>query len=175
MEIFVQVLLAVLFVGAAAALIFWNQILYWADRALFPWIKENFSSELEYKVRNAFAALDKFVTPIRNNIKALEKLTEIKEAWEMLRESLLKVLVQFEQKTPIEWVKRITYWAIRNLKSKQVVRTVGEEIVHVDSLPDDVRKEWLNRGNTTQDVDVTQLRDREMHEVKRELAMTNYN
>ncbi len=173
MDVFVQVLLIVLFVGAAVALIFWDQILYWADRALFPWIKENFSSELEYKVRNAFAALDKVVTPIRNNIKALEKLTEIKEAWKMLRESLLKVLVQFEQKTPIEWVKRITYWAVRNLKSKQVVRTVGEEIVDVNSLPDDVREEWLKRGNTTQDVDVTQLRDRELDEYKRELTMTN--
>jgi hypothetical protein len=173
MDVFVQVLLIVLFVGAAVALIFWDQILYWADRALFPWIKENFSSELEYKARNAFAALDKVVTPIRNNIKALEKLTEIKEAWKMLRESLLKVLVQFEQKTPIEWVKRITYWAVRNLKSKQVVRTVGEEIVDVNSLPDDVREEWLKRGNTTQDVDVTQLRDRELDEYKRELTMTN--
>lgn len=175
MEIFVQVLLAVLFVGAGVALIFWNQILDWAGRALFPWIKENFSSELEYKVRNAFWAFDKVATPIRNNIKALEKLTEIKEAWEMLREYLLKVLVQFEHKTHTKWVKRITYWAIRNLKSKQVVRAVGEEIVDVDLLPDDVRKEWLKRGNTTQDVDVTQLRDRELDERERELklAMTN--
>jgi hypothetical protein len=175
MDVFLQVLVAVLFVAAAVALIFWNQILFWADRALFPWIKENFSSELEYKVRNAFAALDKFVGSIRYNIKALEKFTEIKEAWEMLREFLLKVLVQFEQKTANKWVKRITYWAIRNLKSKQVVETVREETVDVDSLPDDVRKEWLNRGNTTQDLNVTELRDREMHEVKRELAMTNNN
>ncbi len=45
----------------------------------------------------------------------------------------------------------------------------AEEIVEdVDSLPDDVRQEWLKRGKTTQDMDVTQVRDREL-----ELAMTN--
>ncbi|GJD19196.1 hypothetical protein RIVM261_041520 [Rivularia sp. IAM M-261] len=165
MEIFVQILVAVLFVGAGVALIFWDKILYWADKTLYPWIKHNLP-ELESYVRDAFWALDKVVTPIRN----LRKLTEIKEAWKMLREYLLKVLVQFEQKTRDQWVKRITHWAIRNLESKQVARVVTEENINVDSLPSDVRQEWLQRGNTTQDVDVTQLRDREL-----ELAMTNSN
>ena len=195
MEIFVQILVAVLFIGAGVALIFWDKILKWADNAFFPWIRENFSSELEYKVRYAFAALDKFATPIHRNMKALTKLTDIKKAWEMLRKYLLKVLVQFEQNARNEWVKRITYWVIRYLKSKQetpalqvdvvdfdslhrtpesnkqeVVRVVAEEIIGVDSLPPDVRQEWLKRGNTTQDVDVTQVRDREL-----QLAMTNSN
>lgn len=166
---FLEVLLAVLFVGSVVvALTFWNEILDWADKALFPWIKE-YLPELEFDVRNAFAALDKVVTPIRNNIKALKKLTEIKEAWKILSKYLLKVLIQFEQKTTYEWVKRITYLAIRDLKSKQVVRTVGEEIVNADSLPPDVREQWLKRGNTIQDVNVTELRDRELDEAEKEI------
>ena len=196
MEIFVQILVAVLFVGAAVALIFWDKILKWVDQALFPWIQKNFSPDLERKVRYAFAEIEKVATPIHRNIRALTKLTEIKKAWEMLREYLLKVLVEFDLNARHEWVKRITYWVIRYLKSKQeapvlkvdvvdfdslqirtpesnkpeVVRMVAEEIVSVDSLPPDVRQEWLKRGQTTHNVDITQVRDRQL-----ELAMTNSN
>ncbi|GAB1537390.1 hypothetical protein NUACC21_00300 [Scytonema sp. NUACC21] len=159
MEIFVQVLLAVLFVGAAAAITFWNKILNWARKILIPWIEKNLPW-LADNVTDAFLALDDVVTSMRRKIK---------KAWENLREYLLKVLVQYEQNTQNEWVKRITYWAIRNLQNKsEVVRVVAEQKVDVDSLPDDVRKEWLKRGNTTQDIDVTQLRDREL-----ELAMSH--
>jgi hypothetical protein len=158
---FAQILLACTMLGCATAIAFWNQILYSAGTTLFPWIKENLP-ELEFYVRHAFAAVDKIITPIRNNIKALQRFTEIKEAWEMLRQYLLKVLVQFERKSSGKWVKRITYWVIRNLKFKQIARVVVEEIVDFDSLPDDVRKEWLKRGNINHDIDVTQLRDREL-------------
>ena len=169
--IFTQVLLAVLFVGSVGvALTFWNEILKWATNTLFPWIKE-YLPELEPYVRNAFAVVDKVVTPIRNKIKALKKLTEIKEAWKILREYLLKLLVQFEQNTQNEWVKRITYWVIRNIESSnkpEVMRVVTEKIVEIDSLPPDVRQELLKRG-TTQDVDVTQVRDRELDEAEKEI------
>lgn len=164
MPAFVQVLLTVLLVvSVAAALTFWNQILYWADKVLYPWIRDNLP-ELEFDVRNAFAALDKVITPIRNNIKALKKFTEIKEAWKTLREYLLKVLVHFEQKTSTEWVKQITYWIIRNLKSKQVAQVVVEETVNADSLPPDVRQEWVRKGSIARSVDVTGLRDQEINE-----------
>lgn len=160
--VFAQVLLGVLFIGSAVVLTFWNRILKWARDTLFPWIRENLPW-LANDVTNAFLALDKVATSIRRKIK---------DAWKTLREYLLKILVQFEQNTQNDWVKRITYWAIRNLESNkpEVARVVEEEIVDFDSLPDDVREEWLmRRSNISQDVNVTQLRDREL-----ELApMTN--
>jgi hypothetical protein len=158
--VFAQVLLAVLFVGSVAAVTFWNKILNWASKILIPWIEKNLPW-LADNVKDAFLALDDVVTSVRRNIK---------KAWENLREYLLKVLVQYEQNTQNEWIKRITYWAIPILQNKsEVVRVVAEQKVDIDSLPDDVREEWLKRGNTTQDIDVTQLRDREL-----ELApMTN--
>jgi hypothetical protein len=178
---FVQLLLAVLFIVAVAtALLFWDKILYWADKTLFPWIKENYPG-LEKYVRYAFAAVNKVVKPIRNNIKALAKLTEIKGAWKMLRKYLLKVLVQFEY-TQNQWVRRIISWATRKLESNEeleskevVVRRVTEEIVDPDSLPNDVSDEWLRRGKNTYDIDVTKLHDRELDEYERELTMTNSN
>jgi hypothetical protein len=172
MDVFVQVLLTVLFVTSAVlALIFWNQILNWADKTLFPWIEKNIPG-LEQYVRDAFAAVHKVVGPVRKNIKTLKQFTEIKEAWKMLRKFLLKVLVQYELNTQNKWVKRITSWATRKLESKEVVvRMVAEEIVEdVDSLPLEVREEWLRRRKTTQDTDVTQVRDREL---ELEPAMTN--
>lgn len=167
---FVQVLLAFLvLVTVAVALIFWNQILNWADQTLFPWIRDNLPG-LEQYVRHAFAEVHKVVGPIRRNIITLKQFTEIKGAWEILRKYLLKVLVQFELNTQYQWVKRITTWATRKLESSmQVVQIVAEEIVKdVDSLPDDVRQQWLKLGKTTQEMDVTKTRDSE-------LTMTNYN
>ncbi len=156
--IFVPVLLATLLVGGAVAITFWENILNWVNDTLNPWIK-NYLPWLEPYVRNAFSVIDGVFSPVRSMIK---------QAWNRLRQYLLKVLVQFERNTQNEWVKKITYWAIRTLQSKEpeAVRVVVEEIVDFSDLPSDVREEWLKRGNTTQDIDVTQLRDRE-------LAMTN--
>lgn len=138
---------------------FWNQILYWADETLFPWIKE-YLPQLEFYVRDAFHALDTVVISTYRNIKA---------PWIMLRQYLLKALVRFQSNTRNEWVKRITYWVTTKLESKQVVRVVVEQRVDLDCLPDEVRQEWLKRGNTTQDVDVTLLRDQELREGQLEL------
>ena len=169
--VFVQILLAVLFVGTVAvALIFWNQILNWADQTLFPWIKKNFPG-LEQYVRDAFAEVHKVVGPIRKNFQTLKQFTEIKKAWEMLRKYLLKVLVQFELNIQNQWIKRITSWATRKLESKEeVVRMVTEEIIeNVDLLPLEVRQEWLKRNKTTQDTDVTKVRDSEIDEAQKEI------
>lgn len=162
MPIFLQVLLGVLLVGATVAVTFWGKILNWASKTLIPWIEKNLPGLAEY-VTDAFLVLDGLATAARRKIK---------NAWEHLREYFLKILVQYEQNTQNEWVKRITHWAIPNLKKKsEVVRVVAEQKVDVDSLPDDVRQEWLKRNNTTQDINVTQLRDREL---ELELApMTN--
>ncbi|MBW4456280.1 MAG: hypothetical protein KME55_28245 [Nostoc indistinguendum CM1-VF10] len=172
---FLQVILAFLIiVTVAVALTFWNQILNWADQTLFPWIRDNLPG-LEQYVRHAFAEVHKVVGPIRRNLITLKQFTEIEGAWKMLRHYLLKVLVQFELNTQYQWVKRITFWATRKLESKPVVvRKEVEEIVKdVDSLPDDVRQKWLKLGQTTQDIDMTKVRDDELHEGKLELTMTN--
>ncbi len=175
--LFVQALLTFLIVGTVAVVLtFWNQILNWADQTLFPWIRDNLPG-LEQHVRHAFAEVHKVVGPIRKNFKTLKQFTEIKEAWEMLRKYLLKVLVQFELNTQNQWVKRITSWATRELESKQVVvrREVQEIVKDVDSLPDDVRLKWLERGTKTHDMDMTKVRDDELRDGERELTMTNHN
>lgn len=166
---FVQLLLTILLIGSVVvAFTFWNQILDWATRNLFPWLQKNLP-RLEPYVRNAFWEVQKVVKSTRKIIKTLKEFTEIKKAWEILREYLLKLLVQFEQKTPYKWIRRITYWVRSNIESTQVARVVLEDIVDVESLPDDVSEEWLKRGNTNQDVNVTQVRDRELNEVEKEI------
>jgi hypothetical protein len=162
---FVQLLLIVLFIGSAVvALTFWNEIIFWVRNTLLPWIRKNLPG-LENYVADAFVALDKVVVPIRNKFKVFHG---VKEAWRTFRKYFLEILVQFQQKTPYEWVKQIIYWTICNLDSKEVLKTVQEQTVSSDSLPDSVRQEWLKQTKTTQDINVTQLRDREL-----ELAMTH--
>lgn len=161
-HLFAQFLLGVLFVGSAVvALAFWDQILFWVRNALLPWIRKNLPG-LENYVADAFVELDKVVVPIRNKFKMF---AGVKEAWRTFRQYFLEILVQFQQKTSSEWIKRIIHWTISNLDSKELLKTVQEQTVSVDSLPDSVRKEWLKQTNTTQDVNVTEARDRELNEL----------
>ncbi|NEP41988.1 MAG: hypothetical protein F6K35_23290, partial [Okeania sp. SIO2H7] len=72
--------------GATLVIIFWKQILKWAEESLFPWIKTNIPS-IENQVRKAFSAVDNVVVTTRNIIR---------KAWKKLREYLLKQVIKLE-------------------------------------------------------------------------------
>lgn len=55
-HVLAQILVAVLFVGAAVAVTFWNEILNWASKTLFPWIKK-YLPELESYVKDSVSAV----------------------------------------------------------------------------------------------------------------------
>ncbi|MDJ0518989.1 MAG: hypothetical protein QNJ74_22945 [Trichodesmium sp. MO_231.B1] len=94
-------------VSAVAVVMFWKQILKWAEDSLFPWIKTNIPS-IESAVREAFSAVDNKVVAIRNIIR---------QAWRKLREYLLKQVIKFKRKSSGEWVMQATSWVIKNLES----------------------------------------------------------
>lgn len=96
---------------AAIALAFWHAILGWAERSLFPWVERNLPS-LATQVRSAFAAVDKVAAAIRR---------QVKEAWDRLREVLLKQVIHFQRRSSSEWVRKATAWVIRHLESGKPV------------------------------------------------------
>ena len=152
--LFIWVITGALGVAATFALIFWEQILGWAQDSLFPWIKNNIPS-IESAVRKAFSALDN---------QAVDTRKIIRKAWKKLRKFLLKQVVTLERKSSNKWIRRVTSWVIKVLESgeKVPVKVETEEKVNWDELPEDVRKEFLSKGKSESEIDVTKNRDDEM-------------
>lgn len=141
-------------VTLAVAITFWEGIVTWADQVFFPWL-DQYLPTLAPKVRSAFAWFDKNVAvPIRNAIK---------EAWKKLRQFLLKAVVKFERESSNRWVKRWTAYLIKKLETKEVVKQEVTEAVDWSTLPDDVRAEFLRRGISEQEINVTKNRDDELN------------
>ena len=148
------VLAAILMVSATVAATYWPEILSWAHESLFPWIERNIPSITE-KVRDAFVAADEVVVPVRRTIR---------NAWNKLREYLLKQTAEIKRKSSSAWVRRVTSWVIKVLETGESVpaTVVTEEILTTDELPDDIRREWLHRGKAEAEINVTKLRDEEL-------------
>ncbi|GGA18112.1 hypothetical protein [Okeania sp. KiyG1] len=144
-------------VSIVLALAFWYQILDWAQDSLFPWVKRNIPL-IEGVVKEAFIAVDKVATPIRKTIR---------QAWEKLRDFLLKQVVKIEIKSSSELIKRVTSWVIKVLESgkKVPVKVETEEEVNWDELPEEVRKEFLSKGESETEIDVTEIRDDEIDQM----------
>ncbi len=139
---------------AAATIVFWHQILGWAESNLFPWFDRHLPTISPY-VRSAFSRLDNVVTSIRRTIK---------EAWHKVREFLLKQVVKLRRKTSSTWVQETTSYVIETSGySNPVAKEIRSEIeVPYDNLPADVREEYIRRGQTSFEKDVTSIRDQEM-------------
>ncbi|MGD1703927.1 hypothetical protein [Dapis sp. BLCC M229] len=160
-EPFLVAITVVLGLTAAAVVIFWKQILIWAQDSLFPWINKNIPS-IESEVREAFATADRFFGNIRNIIR---------QAWKKLRKYLLKQVVKFARQSSDKWIVQVTSWVIKNpenlesKESKKATKIVTEEEVDWDELPPDVRADFLRRDKSDVEIDVTEYRDRQIMEM----------
>ncbi|NET29537.1 hypothetical protein [Okeania sp. SIO1I7] len=153
---FIWAIAGILGGGVALALIFWNQILEWAQYNLFPWIQNNIPS-IESQVREAFSAVDNVATSTRYLIR---------KAWKKLREYLLKQVVKLERQSSGKWKMQVTSWVIKNLlEPEKVSEVVTEKDVDWEDLPPDVRAEWLKLEKSKAEIDVTEYRDQQIDEM----------
>lgn len=151
------ILAGILFVTVGVAIAFWPQILDWAEQSLFPWLKRNLPSMVE-TVRYAFYAFDKVAVAVR---------TVVKQAWKQLREYLLMQVIEFERISSKQWTKRVTSWVRKVIETGQAaaIKHEIEEVVEYDQLPADVREAYLRRGEMKIQVNITELRDKEVQEM----------
>ena len=152
--LFISVIALTIGVSTGLALIFWDKILEWAQDSLFPWIKDNIPL-IKGVVKEAFIAVDKVATPMRKTIR---------KAWKKLRDYLLKQVVKLERKSSNKWIRRVTSWVIKVLESGKKV-PVKVEIAHEvnwDELPEDARQEFLSKGESEIEINVTKRRDDEI-------------
>lgn len=147
-------LVAALGLATAVALIYWHQILQWAEESLFPWFHTHIP-ELEPAVREAFRQVDKVAVAVRRSVR---------KAWEQVREYLLKLVVVFRRRSTSVWVKEVTSWLVRGLDVNKPapVKVTTTEDVSWDDLPDEVKVEFLKRKKRELTVNVTEMRDHEL-------------
>jgi hypothetical protein len=147
-------LVPLFFVGltAAVAAVFWKKILNWSEDHLTPWLSAHVP-QLVQQVKNAFAEIDEKVVHIRKVAK---------EAWQRIRQFLLKQTAEFFRQSDGDWAMRIKSWLVDPAGSGSVYVRETEKRVAYDDLPDEVRREYLRHGTTARVFDVTQIRDHEV-------------
>ena len=144
--------LSVLAVSAVIAL--WYRILDWAKESFLPWLRDNFAPNVASAMEDAFIWFDANVAvPVRRAIKT---------AWRKLRPHLLKMAVHFEQQSRGKWMKRMTSWVVKVLGEPKVVVVKTEEEVNWDDLPPEVKEVWMKNNQTSHELDITDVRDKQI-------------
>lgn len=155
---FIKIIVGIFVIAATVAVVIWDKIVAWMQNSLFPWIENNLSPKVVELAKQAFAAIDRVAVSIRNTVK---------QAWEILRRLLLKVVMQWEKQTSTKWIKRWTGWMIIRLKSGEIapVKRTEEEVLNWSELPPDVRESSLRFDKNSYELDFTETRDREIAEL----------
>ncbi|MFC7529762.1 hypothetical protein [Actinoplanes sp. GCM10030250] len=149
MPFFLPLLYAAFFVASAAVIVFWEQVLGWAEKVITPWFEDHLPSLVPY-LRNAYVGIDKAVVGVRRAAK---------KAWQEVRRVLLKQFVEYAQQPDGSWLVRLVSWLIGPDESRRTTKITSEQSVPYHDLPDAVRAEILKRGKTSHQVDLTELRD----------------
>lgn len=148
MPLFIVLLYGGLIVGGAALLL-WDKILNWAEDHLKPWISANMPYLSQY-LDDAFVALDQKMVKLR---------MAAKKAWQQLRQVLIKQVAEFVRQYDGSWTLRITSWLATQSSTQPVIKRETEQRLSWDEVPDEVREQYLRQHRTSQEVDITKLRD----------------
>ena len=155
MPLFIPVLIALIAVGSsAAAVVFWNKVIKWATEHVFPWVDSRLPA-LSETVRVAFATIDKIAAPAYKVIR---------DAWQELRERLVRLVVVFERAVDGNWARDISSYFVTPEEPDRVQRVRDVQYVDWSEIPKEVRAAWVQRQQGRYEIDVTELRDAEMDE-----------
>jgi hypothetical protein len=140
----------------AVVLAYWTKMLQWAKNSLLPWVKDNLPA-LAKVVEDALVVVDRAVVAIKR---------QVKEAWERLRQTLLRQVARFKQLTDNEWMLEVISWVqvkLTDLDPSPVIKEVkSERVVKWDDLPDEVREQLFRTGLGNYEADITRAQDDEV-------------
>lgn len=131
---------------AAALVATWTKVLDWVRKDVVPWLSR-INPKLADLAKDALVLIDVGVTRVRR-------------AWSVLREQIVKSVVEFAQKSNNEWLIRTVTWL--RVGPKEVQERVVERSVPFHELPDEVREEWVRRNQSEAVIDVAKTRNREL-------------
>ena len=162
METAAIILIVPLFeVTVAVALALWEKFMVWVVDSLFVWLKEN----LPNLAKISDDALKLAFTVVKQ--AAEELLQAVREAWKKIRPFLFELRMNF-QKEASSWIRVIRSKVVRlDEASKQpvfIAKEVTEEIGFED-LPSDVREAIIRDTGKVHEINIKELRDRELLEM----------
>ncbi|MBV8995060.1 MAG: hypothetical protein JO287_15500 [Pseudonocardiales bacterium] len=152
MPLFIPLLIGALSIAGAAALLWWKKILNWAEDHLKPWISANMPYLLQY-LDDAFVALDNVAVELRKAAK---------NAWQQLRQVLIKQVAEFDRQNDGNWTLRITSWLATKNSAQTVIKKETEQLLSWDDLPGEVREQYFRQHQTSREIDITKLRDEQV-------------
>ncbi|MBV8892272.1 MAG: hypothetical protein JO266_09940 [Acidobacteria bacterium] len=152
MPLFIPLLFGALFIAGAAALLWWEKILNWAEDHLKPWISANMPYLSQY-LDDAFVALDNVAVELRKAAKS---------AWQQLRQVLIKQVAGFVRHDDGKWTLRITSWLATQNSTGPVIKRETEQLLSWDDLPEEVREQYFREHQTSREIDITMLRDEQV-------------
>ncbi|HKI03286.1 MAG TPA: hypothetical protein VKK31_15010 [Thermoanaerobaculia bacterium] len=146
--------LAVMLAVGSVAIWFWHNLLGWAYDSLIPWL-ETWNSELASLAKNALVKLDQVAVGVKRAVK---------QAWDRLRETLAKQIIEF-RKGATGWEVVIISWLLVWLESgeRQALKRETVQRIKWEEVPDDVRASHL-RGAAKPSADMIKLRETELLE-----------
>lgn len=151
----------ILKVSVAAALAFWEKLMMWVFDSLFVWLKDNLPKLAKFTEDALKLAFTVIKTASEELIQA------VKEAWKAIRPFLFELRINF-QKEASTWVRVIRSKVLKvDDAGKQpifVTRELTEEIGFED-LPADVREAIIRGSENSREINIKELRDRELLEL----------
>jgi hypothetical protein len=138
------------------ALTIWNQVLLWTHSNFLSWIRKYMIPIPEEWINLAFTS----VSAIKSEIVGV-----VKQAWQEVNRFLLGMVVGFEKiPSSTAWKKRTTSQVVKKVQANRpvVVKTDVEEEIDWDSLPQEVRENWLKSSVSNYEVDFVETREKEL-------------
>ncbi|MBH8577068.1 hypothetical protein I8752_29620 [Nostocaceae cyanobacterium CENA369] len=152
-------------IAITIAIVIWHKILEWTYLNFLEWIRKNMISILESSVKLAFISMAKV------NHKIVDA---VKEAWQEVKQFLLKMTVQFENITSSAiWKKKSISIIFKKFEANQpvFVKREIEEDLDWDNLPPEVREAWLKDSQHNYKIDVMEIREKELEAMTEAMVM----
>lgn len=148
--------------GAAIALVtivFWEEIIAWAHKALFPWFDKHLPT-LSPFIKQAFAVLNKAVSTVRKTAV---------QAWKKLRPFLIGLVERFTR-VGNEYELESTIYARKDASSNDATVQTTTQTVSYDDLPIEIQERFIY-GDKKVDIDVYSTQEAELKKAAQELDL----
>ena len=139
----------------------WEKFMAWVVESLTAWLQDNLPKLPKFSEN----VLKLAFTGIKN---ASEKLLQtVKEAWKAIRSFLFGLTMNF-QKEASSWVRVIRSKLIKLDDAGKQLTLVTEEVteeIGFEDIPADVRKAIIRGAENNQEINIKEIRDRELLEM----------
>jgi hypothetical protein len=157
----VDLIVTLLGITSIIAIALWEKIVEWVVESLFVWLKENLPKLAKFSddvLKLAFTAINK---------ASEELLQAVRKSWEMIRPFLFELRINFQEEAS-SWVRIIRSKIVKldDVGKQPIIITqeVTEEIGFED-LPADVRAAIIRGSEKGREINIKELRDRELLEM----------